>query len=503
MMFRNTRAPALAVALLALAAAGPAHARTSYPYTLVEPGTFGGPSSFLDLPAVPLTNQGTLLGAADTATSDSDFPSCPPPGGCYDSSVQHALTWSSGRLTDLGALPGENSSAIYELNDHGVGAGFSENGLDDPFSGTAAGVAAMFENGQVIDVGTLPGGHQSFAQDINDQGQVAGDSSNGIPDPFSFFGWGTQTRGFIWQNGTMTDLGTLGGADTVEYVMNGHGQIAGWSYTNTSPNTVTGLPTTDPYLWSNGTMHDLGTLGGTFGVTDWMNDHGEVVGMSDLAGDQSFHPFLWDGREMRDLGTLGGDTGEAFWVNDAGHAVGHADLADGTHHGFLWAGGVMHDLVPVDNAPCSNTFSINNHDQAVGNVTDCQGHELGAVLWDRGSAYDLNALVAPSGAHLNSAEYINDKGEIVAEGTLANRDHRIFLLIPAGGSFAGLARDAASNARSHGIAARGSASKRPHPPAGRRHARRRLRSPRNGMSGGDRRCASRACALLQQRAARF
>ena len=67
-MFRFTRGPALAVALLVLAAAGPAHARSPHHYTLVEPGTFGGPSSFLDLPAVPVTNQGTLLGAADTAT---------------------------------------------------------------------------------------------------------------------------------------------------------------------------------------------------------------------------------------------------------------------------------------------------------------------------------------------------------------------------------------------------------------------------------------------------
>lgn len=500
-MFRFTRAPAIAVAVLVLAAAGPAHARTPRPYTLVEPGTFGGPSSFLDLPAVPLTNQGTLLGAADTAMLDSDFPNCPPPGGCYDPYVPHALTWSNGRLTDLGALPGENSSAIYELNDHGIGAGFSENGLTDPFTGTAAGVAAMFENGQVIDLGTLPGGHQSFAQDINDQGQVAGDSSNGVADPFSFFGWGTQTRGFIWENGKMTDLGTLGGTDTVEYVMNQHGQIAGWSYTNATPSPATGLPTTDPFLWQKGHMQDLGTLGGTFGVTDWMNDRGEVVGMSDLAGDRSFHPFLWNGRNMLDLGTLGGDTGEAYWVNNAGHAVGHADLPDGTHHGFLWADGVMRDLVPVNDAPCSNTFSINNLDEAVGNVTNCYGHELGAVLWYHGSAYDLNSLIAPSQLHLDSAEYISDKGEIVGHGTLPNGDKRIFLLIPTGAFVANTARDAfrsgAYQARS-----RGSMPRRPRKPASPTRPHRRPRHAWTSAGLLHRSCSSRGCALLEQRARR-
>jgi uncharacterized membrane protein len=50
----------------------------------------------------------------------------------------------------------------------------------------------MFKYGHVINLGTLPGGTESFAQDINDQGQVPGNSSNRTPDPFSIFGWGTE-----------------------------------------------------------------------------------------------------------------------------------------------------------------------------------------------------------------------------------------------------------------------------------------------------------------------
>jgi len=46
----------------ALTFAAPAHARTQYPYTLIDLGTFGGPSSWLTV--VPITSNGTVLGAA-------------------------------------------------------------------------------------------------------------------------------------------------------------------------------------------------------------------------------------------------------------------------------------------------------------------------------------------------------------------------------------------------------------------------------------------------------
>jgi hypothetical protein len=65
--------PVAAVLCAAVAAAVPARAAASqHPYRLVDPGTFGGPQSFRNLPAVPLTRQGGLLGTADTAIPDAD-----------------------------------------------------------------------------------------------------------------------------------------------------------------------------------------------------------------------------------------------------------------------------------------------------------------------------------------------------------------------------------------------------------------------------------------------
>jgi len=90
----------------------------------------------------------------------------------------------------------------------------------------------------------------------------------------------------------------------------------------------------------------------------------------------------------------------------------------------------MRDLLPVDNAPCSNSNAVNNPGEVVGNIADCHGDELAAVLWSHGQGYDLNTLIAPSALHLASAEYINDQGEIVGHGVLPNGDQRVYLLIP-------------------------------------------------------------------------
>jgi probable HAF family extracellular repeat protein len=436
-MFSVPLLSALPVLSLLVLGTAPAQAtftpRAAPRFVAIDVGTLGGPNSVPNDPGRSITESGIVVGGADTAALDP-FPKDP---GCVSSPchADHAFEWRNGHMTDLGALHGYQSG-LFELNRAGVGVGVSETGKIDPLTGIPETHAVISKNGRLVDLGTLSG-HESWASSINDRGQVAGYAANKTPDPyarlFSPYPSATQWRATLWQGGKPRNLGTLGGPDSLGGLVNDRGQVAGESFTNFTKNPATGLPTMDPFLWQHGVMKDLGTLGGKFGITSWMNNSGEVVGGSDLRGDHTFHPFLWNGHRLVDLGTLGGSYGQANWISDPGAVVGFANVAGSqAYHGFLWAHGHMRDLPPTGKARCSTAYVVNTSGQSVGADTDCQGNNLAAVLWEHGTAYDLNTLIGRFPVHLAEAFYISNRGEIACLGTLPNGDLRVVLLVPAG-----------------------------------------------------------------------
>ena len=152
-------------------------------------------------------------------------------------------------------------------------------------------------------------------------------------------------------------------------------------------------------LSDRGTTTDIGTFGGTCGQPQALNNRDQVVGLSYLAGNLTYHPFLWDKRDnppLTDLGTFGGDNGLANWINDSGEVAGSADFpGNQIHHAFLWKNGVMTDLGTVGTDPCSRASAINSNGQIVGGSSDCTTF-LHAYLWENGGPMiDLNTLVAP------------------------------------------------------------------------------------------------------------
>jgi len=438
---------ALAIPALVLAQENtpPNHARPHY--KVIEIGTFGGPNSFFGSGAPieeSVNNRGLVVGGASTGLSDPYAPNC-----FFDCYIDHAFQWKEGFLSDLGTLPpGGFSSTASWVNEQGLIMGESETGFIDPSNGLPQQVAVVWlQNGEIVDLGTL-GGDFSYGNAMNNRGEVAGIALNTVPDPFSYLG-GTETHAFVWRNGYMEDLGTLGGPDSWGADVNERGDIVGWSYINSTPNSNNGpfcganVPTQDPVLWRrDGEMIDLGTFGGTCGVVGSMfnagsggaiNNRGQIVGTSNLAGNQSHHAFLWNEGALMDLGTLGGDNSDAYWINDAGEIVGAADVpgTEQNHHAFLWQNGKMTDLGTAKGWPCSTAIDINSKGRVIIDTGICFVGGGPGMLWENGTLYDLNKLIPPnSGIYISGVNFVNDRGEIGANGVLPNGDQRVLLLVP-------------------------------------------------------------------------
>ena len=423
----------LAVLLVAQDNQDPKHKH--HHYKLVDIGTFGGPLSYLTTDSQVLTNYGSLVGWADTATPESNR-FCYSPG---DGFASHGFQWHDSKLIDLGTLPGGSSSqAVWITNERIVGN--SENGEIDPLlPGFPEGRGVLWQDGQIIDLGTF-GGNESMASAVNSRGQVVGSALNTTADPFSLIDLlfcgssnGTQARAFLWQDGEKRDLGTLGtGNDALAFFVNEAGQVAGFAYTDAIPNSTTGLPTFHPFLWDKKQgMQDLGSFGGTAVQTlSGLNRRGQVIGTLTLPGDLTWHPFLWDGKKLIDLGTFGGDQDYGNWINDAGEVVGQGAFpGDQEFHGFLWKNGGKTDLGLLPGDFFSDTTVINSRSQIVG--ISGNSTSSSAVLWEDGQIVDLNTLVAPgSGLTLYWALYINDRGEIAAFGADPIGNNHDVLLIP-------------------------------------------------------------------------
>jgi probable HAF family extracellular repeat protein len=404
---------------------------THHKYKLVDTGTSGGPVTFFLGPGFQaLNNGGTAAGQSDTSALDVFAPNVNPFLN-VDPFAPHAFTFRNGARTDLAVLAPGLGAGPSSINDRGDVVGLAESGQIDPQVGIPAVVSVLWRDGQIFNLGALPGGFESVANTSNNRGQIVGASLNGVPDPFSMAGVGIQLRAYLWEKGTMSDLGTLGGPDAQAFFINDRGQIVGDSFISATPNPATGQPNQHAFLWEKGTMQDLGTLGGTFSGAAALNEAGEVAGASTIAGDVANHPFLWDGGTMQDLGTLGGRSGAAFAMNQSGDVVGRADVpGSASHHAFLWSNGTMTDLGTLNGQPCSTARSVNARRQVVGVAAKCGvvGH---GFLWEDGSMVDLQNLIpVGSGFRIREGVWINDRGEIAANAVFSTGEFHAVLLIP-------------------------------------------------------------------------
>jgi len=308
--------------------------------------------------------------------------------------IVHAQAWIyPPRTIDLGTLGGPNSEIIqYNHGRAGRFVGWSETSATDPYDENYCGFGTShiclgfnWQHGKMTSLPTL-GGNNDQANDLNERGQIAGDSETTTEDPTCNPPQVFDYLGVIWQpNGTITSLPPYPG-DTVSYAytITQSGQLAvGYSGSCAAP-------ATHAVLWQNASSPiDLGSLGGSVNLALDINNRGQVTGNSNLSGNTATHSFLWQNGTISDLGTLPGDV-DSFTggINDEGQVVGESCDASGDCRGYLWQNGTMYDLntlvPPSDNLDIPFGSNINDRGEITGATVNAQGVEQALLLIPRG-----------------------------------------------------------------------------------------------------------------------
>ena len=284
--------------------------------------------------------------------------------------------------------------------------------------GISANHAFLWANGTMTDLGTL-GGDYSLANAINDRGQVVGESNT--PQG--------ETHAFLWDQGTMSDLGNAGETSSAHSINNSGGIVGAISSKNARRGAV---------LWRSGqrlSLADLATSGsGSTALA--VNANGDIAGVSSgfvVSSGGVVRAVLWHGGIVRDLGTLGGTHSTANAINDSGDVVGWAETANHSSGAFLWHAGTMRNLksLAATSTDESQCFAVNKFVQVVGSSLNSTG-ESRAVIWESAKVTDLNDLaVAPAGLSFTRARGINNRGQILVEAQVsANGSTRAFVLTP-------------------------------------------------------------------------
>jgi len=285
-------------------------------WTIVDLGTLGGPGSF----ASAISNSGYVVGCADLADGTA-----------------HAFIYANGAMRDLGAgSDAAGSSCALAVNDSGAAAGRS-----------SAGTLVIWDGASVVSLGIT--------------GDIGGIDTSGVV--VGTYRDGTTTTAFRYTNGA---LQAIAGANSAASDINARGQIAG---------TADGRA----FLFENGTLRDLGTLGGARSSANGLNDLGRVVGMASDSNGQP-QPFVFDGT-MRAL------PGPGY----------------------------------------SGAVAINNRGQVIGSAEGTHGYLIDREAYTR---LDRIPAVIAKGLRRLEPTGINDRGWIVGSATNANGDLRAFLLVP-------------------------------------------------------------------------
>ncbi len=292
--------------------------------------------------------------------------------------------------------PGGERTWAWGINDSGHVVGSLETDGGDR--------AFLYQNGTMTDLGTIPGpsGEEAFsiAYGINNIGQVVGSSSAMPGNP----------RAFLYQNGTMTNLGTIPGGEnglSVAYGINNIGQVVGGSSTAHNANLSS-------FLYQNGAMNLVsGTAPQSVEVAIDINDFGQVV----MPGG-----IYQDGVRINSI-----VDGIGLGLNDIGQAVGYGSVSGYDSYRAMF---FSQDGTSMDLGFYGFAREINNSGQVVG-LAGIDGIGQRGFIYQRGSMTDLTSLIDPVlGMTIIDATDINASGQIAAIGDYGGNHFVALLLTP-------------------------------------------------------------------------
>ncbi len=309
-------------------------------------------------------------------------------------------------LTDLDSERPTFQSMAYAINNNGQVVGRTYNGTYDVWRAASFDAATheVTELSQPFNTAPLFTCN-SAAWDINDQGIVVGEETynSGITKAIRFDNSPAKNN---------TDLGNLGGTQSMATRINNSNMVVGHSMTGTSQ-------------WAAATFDAAG--GGCTGLFNgssdkvWaINDSNQFAGET-LTAEGSSHAFAFT-TGKKDLGILpGGTSSYALSINNDGDIVGYGSHSSGAMHAiFFDPSGLGRNIdLGTLGGPASYAYAINDEDKIVGKAMD-SNEEFRATIFDSNGNIDLNKAIVNGADFPNFQRYtlvcaqdINNQGQIV------------------------------------------------------------------------------------------
>ncbi|HEX6184662.1 MAG TPA: Calx-beta domain-containing protein [Pyrinomonadaceae bacterium] len=266
----------------------------------------------------------------------------------------------------------------------------------------------------VTDLGTL-GGTQSVGLGIDECGKVVGES---------YPTGSTTNHPFLWNEGSFTDLGTFGGlsgsASGVVTDSNGIVAVAGSAQSATSE--------TRPFRWTlAGGKTDIGGAGAAAAYD--LNASNQVVGQWEVSPLQD-RAFVWtQATGMQLITATWGTPIAAYGINNAGDIVGTAETSAGAAHAFLRSGGVTTEIGTLGGTN-SFAYEVNETGVVVGYANIAASgasRPFHAIRWTAALGSSTPQDLGTLGGTRSIAYGVNASGQIVGYAEVAGGAPHAFL----------------------------------------------------------------------------